>query len=123
MSDSVNAAKRDFVAAMQRGDRDEVNRSALRLIQLAPSLGKTWKSIATALEHNGEHAASLKALEIWRSQAGNLPEIAFEIAGHQARSGRHDLARETIAQPELFRAPPDRSVRQRLRLGLALLRG
>lgn len=109
MSESVNAAKRDFVAAMQQGDRAAVNRSALRLIELAPPLGKTWKSVATVLEHNGEHEASLRALNIWLEQAGSLPEIAFEIAGHQARSGHHALARETIAQIPGARLDPGRS--------------
>ncbi|MXO60425.1 hypothetical protein GRI89_12845 [Altererythrobacter salegens] len=95
-TEQTAAAKADFIAALQRHDRAAVNEAAMRLISIRPPLGKTWKSIATALERNGEHDAALEALQVWRSQAGNLPEIVLEMAGLQARAGRHDAAKRTI---------------------------
>lgn len=93
---SFEAAKADFVAAMQSRNREAINRTALRLIEMRVPLGKTWTSIAKVLEHNCEHDAALRALDVWRKQVGDLPEILFEIAGYQARAGRHDAAQHTI---------------------------
>ena len=111
---AATAAIEQFKEAMAGRDREAINRAARELIRLKTPLGKTWRSIATVLEKNGEHEDCFAALAIWSDQSGHLPMVLFEQAGFHARAGRH---RESEAF--LGRIPPNLWDP----IGLAYLRG
>lgn len=97
VTDAFQQAKSDFVAALNNRDRAGANRAANRLIDLGAPMGKTWKSVATVLERNGEHDDAVRAMRLWHSQSGKAPEVAMELSGFLARAGRHDEARALTA--------------------------
>lgn len=115
MTDDVAAAAlAQFKRALASRDRASINQAARELIRLKAPLGKTWRSVATVLEKNGEHDDSFAALAVWSDQAGHVPMVLFDQAGFHARAGRH---RESEAF--LARIPPNMWDP----VGLAYLRG
>lgn len=85
-----------FKSAVATRDRHAINEAARALIVMKAPLGKTWKSIATILEKNGEHEDSFAALAVWNEQASQAPEVLFEQAGFHARAGRHRASQQFL---------------------------
>ncbi|QNN64687.1 sulfotransferase [Sphingomonas rhizophila] len=112
--DAANRALANFKSALESRDRASVNKAAVELIDLAPRLGTSWRSIATVLERNGEHGQSFRALANWAAESGGAPAVLYEQAGFHARAGRHDESERLLQRIPKDRFDP---------AGLAYLRG
>ena len=88
MTDALRATLALLKDGIARRDRAGINRAALALIDQHAPLGPQWASIATLLQHHGEHDAALRALATWRAAEGAQPRILFEQAATLARAGR-----------------------------------
>ena len=88
MTDALRATIALLKDGIARRDRAGINRAALTLIERQAPLGQQWASIATLLQHHGEHDAALRAIATWRAQDGAQPQILFAQAATLARAGR-----------------------------------
>ena len=114
MSQIAIDALHRFKAAVASRDREAINQSARALIGIKAPLGKTWKSVATVLEKNGEQEDGFAALATWSEQSGDEPMVLFEQAAAHARAGRQRASQEFLARIAPGRWDP---------VGLAYLRG
>ena len=87
-----------FKAAVATRDREAINQAARALIRLKAPLGKTWKSVATVLEKNGEQEDGFAALALWSEQSGHEPMVLFHQAAFHARAGRHRASEAYLAR-------------------------
>tara|TARA_B100000678_G_scaffold225083_1_gene192804 strand:- start:736 stop:2196 length:1461 start_codon:yes stop_codon:yes gene_type:complete len=111
---SSQTPQQDFASALKARDLHQINQSGKRLLELALPLGKTWKSVASVFQQNGEHTLAIEALEKWAEQSGRTPEILFEIASFNGRAGRHAQAEAALAEIPHANFDP---------VGIAYLRG
>ena len=88
MTDALRATLALLKDGIARRDRVGINRAATALIDQRAPLGQQWASIATLLQHDGEHDAALRALATWRAGDGAQPHILFAQAATLARAGR-----------------------------------
>lgn len=93
---------RDFVTALQKNQRREVNVIAFRLLEQQVPIRDKWRLVAKVLQTNGELSSANRAMQLYVEQTGGTHGARFEQAAVAAQTGRLQQAWDIMAT-----IPPD----------------